>query len=165
MNFFLIYFLNFRNLFWKNNIGKDICLNYPNIALHAISKDINAFPHECLYIITDRPIEIAGENVELKEIDNDSDDSDEITPLRFVPEDKSLLNPIFKAINECQALYPDEELSDESDESEEEDQDIDENQFFDSTSDLNEIELSDRGHETLKRLNINYHFESKFSSK
>lgn len=149
---------------WKNNNGNDITLNYPNIALHAVSKDLNAFPHECLYIITDRPVEMSNGKVDLKEDEEESDDSSEITPLRFVPEDKSMLNPIFKAINECQALYPDEEMSGDSDESEHEDQgeDIDENQFFDSESNLNEIELSDRGQEILKRLNINYQEESKF---
>lgn len=117
-----------------------------------------------MYIITDRSIELIDGNVELRDEGNESDDSDEIIPLRFVPEDNSLLNSIFKAINECQALYPDEQLNGDSDESEqehEEGEEIDENEFFDSTSDLNEIELSNRGHETLRRLNINYQAESK----
>ncbi|CAF0893122.1 unnamed protein product [Brachionus calyciflorus] len=152
-----------KNFLWKNNNGSDINLNYPNIALHAISKDLNAFPHECLYLITDHPIEFNEGKVELKEEeDNDSDESDEITPLRFVPADRTLLDPIFKAINECQALYPDEEMSGDEESEEEDDEEVEddyqneENQFFDSSSDLNNIQLSDRGQEILRRLNINY---------
>lgn len=155
---------------WKNNNGNDICLNYPNIALHAISKDLNAFPHECLYLITERPINIVDGKVELKEDDGDNDDSDEITPLRFVLADNFLLNPVFKALNECQALYPDEEMSgdDESDEEGDDQvedesnfQDADqENEFFDSNSDISNIQLSHQGQQILRRLNINYESES-----
>lgn len=41
-----------------------------------------------------------GENEEEQE------ESTDITELRFVPEDKTLLNQLFLAMNECQALYP-----------------------------------------------------------
>ena len=38
--------------------------------------------------------------------DEGNDSTDNITEIRFVPEDKTLLNPLFTAMNECQALYP-----------------------------------------------------------
>lgn len=34
--------------------GKGLSFNYPQIALHAISSDLTAFPHECLYMIVDK---------------------------------------------------------------------------------------------------------------
>ena len=38
----------------ENDCG--LCLEYPNIALHAVSTDLNAFPHECLYLILDKNV-------------------------------------------------------------------------------------------------------------
>ena len=46
----------FSNLIWKLDNGDGLCLDYPNIALHAVSSDLNAFPHECLYVMLDNNI-------------------------------------------------------------------------------------------------------------
>lgn len=43
----------------------------------------------------------------------EEEDEENITEIRFVPSDKSLLNPLFQAMNHCQALYPDEMSPDE----------------------------------------------------
>lgn len=58
----------------------------------------------------------------------------------FVPEDKSALDPIFKALSDCQVLHPDPE--DEEGQGEDED-------FF---CDAEEGELSEEGQATLERL-------------
>jgi nucleotide-sensitive chloride channel 1A len=41
-------------LIWRQAAGKGICLEYPRIALHAVSRDLTAFPHECIYMIVDK---------------------------------------------------------------------------------------------------------------
>ena len=38
---------------WLSDNGQGFALNYPNISLHAISKDQNAFPKPCLYVMFD----------------------------------------------------------------------------------------------------------------
>ena len=93
-----------------------------------------------------------------------------MTIVRFVPDDKNLLNQIFTAMNECQALYPDEDMSGDEEGREEDDGDCEENEygdeyddgeFVDISSDPN-IQLSDRGQEVLRRININYETQGKF---
>ncbi len=41
--------------------------------------------------------------------EDDEDECSNITEIRFVPEDKTVLNQLFQEINRCQALHPDEE--------------------------------------------------------
>jgi len=36
---------------WLSDNGEGFTLNYPNISLHAISRDQNAFPKPCLYVM------------------------------------------------------------------------------------------------------------------
>lgn len=196
----MAYFFIFRlsELIWRQDDGKGLSFNYPHIALHAISSDLNAFPHECLYLIIDKEA-LEGKFNNLRALsnnnlyknfnnckkadeptednENQSDDSDEIEPLRFVPDDRTFLDPLFKAINECQAMHPDpEDLSDGGeDEGEEEEQEEDENDFRDADDDqqienfiqanqnVDNIELSDRGRRILNRLNINYENHSKIN--
>lgn len=49
VNFYLL-----SDLIWRLDDGKGLSFSYPQIALHAISSDLNAFPHECLYMIVDK---------------------------------------------------------------------------------------------------------------
>lgn len=113
--------------------GKGFSLEYPSISLHAICRDTSQFPHECIYCMMDSPLDDGGN-------DSDSDDSDgKVGEVRFVPEDKSALDVMFKALSECQVLHPDPE-----NEEGEEDED-----FF---CDAEEGELSEEGQATLERL-------------
>ena len=51
---------------------------------------------------------------------DDNEESENLNEIRFVPEDKQLLKPLFQAMNDCQALYPDKSMSgDEEDEDDE----------------------------------------------
>jgi hypothetical protein len=116
---------------------------------------------------------------------NDDEDSSNYTTIRLVPEDKTLLNSIFVAMNECQALYPNSMSDDEDDDDEEEqageeeeegvyneeyNDDEEGNQaeeFVDVEIDnrgggiiedqpIMDVQLSERGQQILRRLNINY---------
>lgn len=163
----------------KENDTSGLCFSYPNIALHAVSKDLAAFPAECLYLI----LEENDEDQPNENDDNDEEEASAVTQIRFVPSDKALLNLFFIAMNECQALYPDHDMSgDEQDQQEyEENEDDEEEQSEEGVYDdkeedgegmetneaqiarvlanaqnPDEIELSAQGHAVLRRLNINY---------
>lgn len=56
---FLILFIHFlvstffNRLTWLHDNGQGFDLDYPKITLHAISKDLNNFPSECLYLLVE----------------------------------------------------------------------------------------------------------------
>ncbi|GLV42640.1 icln [Carabus blaptoides fortunei] len=66
-------------LSWQGPQGFSI--EYPHISLHALSKDTNLYPTECLYLMIDKHVKL--------------------------PEDKSALQPMYDAIKHCQELHPD----------------------------------------------------------
>ena len=94
--------------------------------------------------------------------------------LRFVPAAEHL-DAIFKSMNECQAVYPDSNSGDEESDEERynqigyeqnfaDDQDAvveitdDQNPmtYFDEQTDPDNVELSAKGQEILRRLNLNF---------
>jgi hypothetical protein len=78
-------------------------------------------------------------------LESSEDEEEQITEIRFVPEDKQSLNSLFLAMNECQALYPDEQSDSEQGEDEEE------GEFYDEAN----IELSGQGQQILDRIAFN----------
>ena len=44
---------HFSEVLWLNTAGQGFGLQYPNISLHAVSRDTSAFPHECLYLMVE----------------------------------------------------------------------------------------------------------------
>ncbi|XP_053730151.1 methylosome subunit pICln isoform X1 [Synchiropus splendidus] len=126
-------------VFWFDGSGLGFSLDYPAIGLHAISKDVSAFPQEHLYVMVNG--KLSDENVaEMREKapddeddsgaeDDDDDDDDEegkITEIRFVPSDKSALDAMFAAMCECQALHPDPEDQDSDNDFEGDEYDVEE---------------------------------------
>uniref|UniRef100_A0A8C6ZJD7 Methylosome subunit pICln n=1 Tax=Nothoprocta perdicaria TaxID=30464 RepID=A0A8C6ZJD7_NOTPE len=106
-------------LSWLDNSGLGFSLDYPTISLHAISRDLSAYPWEHLYVMVNAKFE--GEEEE----DEDSDDDIEpIAEFRFVPSDKSALEAMFSAMCECQALHPDPEDEDSDNDYEGEEYDV-----------------------------------------
>lgn len=127
---------------WLSGAGAGFCLEYPKICLHAISRDTSSFPQECLYL------QVEGKLIEEDQQSNSSsegeqqDDETPMTEVRFVPEDKNSLDPMFAALSHCQTLHPDPE-EDNSDEEYGQD-------FY--TGEEGEGELSEQGQVTLERL-------------
>ncbi|XP_022088178.1 methylosome subunit pICln-like [Acanthaster planci] len=111
---------------WINATGQGLKVPYPAISLHAVSRDLTAFPHECLYLMIDAAVmpEIlqipsfrdsggAGDNNE----DGTEEDVDgAIREFRFIPDDKQALEQMFSAMSSCQTLHPDPDDSEPSDE-------------------------------------------------
>ncbi|RMC07505.1 hypothetical protein DUI87_16979 [Hirundo rustica rustica] len=96
-------------LSWLENSGVGFSLDYPTISLHAVSRDLSAFPRDHLYVMVNAKFE--EETKEAPVTEGEEDDSDDdvepIAEFRFVPGDKSVLEAMFSAMCECQALHPD----------------------------------------------------------
>ncbi|XP_064933935.1 methylosome subunit pICln isoform X2 [Columba livia] len=98
-------------LSWLENSGVGFSLDYPTISLHAVSRDLTAYPWEHLYIMVNAKFEEAETKeaplAEGEEEEDSDDDAEPISEFRFVPSDKSALEAMFAAMCECQALHPD----------------------------------------------------------
>uniref|UniRef100_A0A672PQJ8 Chloride channel, nucleotide-sensitive, 1A n=1 Tax=Sinocyclocheilus grahami TaxID=75366 RepID=A0A672PQJ8_SINGR len=105
------------HLSWFDGSGMGFCLEYPSISLHAISRDLSAFPEEHLYVMVNAKLdgEASSSPSDDEESDSDSEDSGTLTEIRFVPSDKAALEPMFSAMCDCQALHPDPEDADTDD--------------------------------------------------
>ncbi|XP_060779454.1 methylosome subunit pICln isoform X3 [Neoarius graeffei] len=110
-------------LSWFNGSGMGFALDYPSISLHAISRDLSAYPQEHLYVMVNKKLndeneaempEKAPDDEGEEESDNDEDEI--ITEIRFVPSDKAALESMFSAMCDCQALHPDPEDADSDNE-------------------------------------------------
>lgn len=99
---------------WVCADDKGLTLPYPNIILHAISRDHVKFPHDCIYIHTDADLHELPQigNGHSAEEDGSDDEQmvDECPPVvevYFVPKTSSSLNAIFDSMSACQTLHPD----------------------------------------------------------
>ncbi|KAA0715256.1 Methylosome subunit pICln [Triplophysa tibetana] len=120
-------FVTETRLSWFDGSCMGFSLEYPSISLHAISRDLGAFPEEHLYVMVNAKLDADDGETEMKdkapeepgededESDGGSEDSETITEIRFVPSDKAALEPMFSAMCDCQALHPDPEDADTDD--------------------------------------------------
>uniref|UniRef100_J3S4N1 Methylosome subunit pICln n=1 Tax=Crotalus adamanteus TaxID=8729 RepID=J3S4N1_CROAD len=102
-------------LSWITDSGLGFSLDYPIISLHAISRDLNAYPWEHLYVMVNAKFEAEESKdspVPEEEEEESDDELEPISEFRFVPSDKSALEAMFTAMCECQALHPDPEDED-----------------------------------------------------
>ncbi|XP_029028054.1 methylosome subunit pICln [Betta splendens] len=142
-------------LSWFDGSGMGFSLEYPTIGLHAISKDVAAFPQEHLYVMVNGKLgdENDAEMVEKTEAapaDDDDDCSDSgdegpITEIRFVPSDKAALESMFSAMCECQALHPDPEDEDSDNDFEGEEYDVEEAEAEHGRTDVPTFYTCDEG--------------------
>lgn len=121
-------------LSWFDGSGMGFSLEYPSISLHAISRDLSAYPQEHLYVMVNAKLNDENE-AEMQENAHDEVDEDEssdeedsgvISEIRFVPSDKAALENMFSAMCECQALHPDPEDDDSDNDFEGEEYDVEE---------------------------------------
>uniref|UniRef100_A0A668RCW5 Methylosome subunit pICln n=1 Tax=Oreochromis aureus TaxID=47969 RepID=A0A668RCW5_OREAU len=161
-------------LSWFDSSGLGFSLEYPSIGLHAISRDVSAYPQEHLYVMVNGKLNKENEaEMAEKAADDDDDDDDHdgssdggdddedegtITEIRFVPSDKAALESMFSAMCECQALHPDPEDDDSDNDFEGEEYDVEEAEhghadiptFY--TCDEGLSALTQEGQATLERL-------------
>ncbi|GCB63628.1 hypothetical protein scyTo_0007412 [Scyliorhinus torazame] len=89
----------------------------------------SVYPQEHLYVMVNAKLaskECKETNMDEKtpdgEEEDDNDDSDPITEVRFVPMDKTALGPLFTALCDCWALHPDPGDTDSENDFEEDDE-------------------------------------------
>lgn len=103
-------------LSWLDGSGLGFSLEHPAISLHAVSRDLNAYPREHLYVMVNAKFgEESKESVANEEEEDSDDDIEPISEFRFVPRHKSALEAMFIAMCKCQALHPDPEDEDSDD--------------------------------------------------
>jgi len=114
---------------WINENGQGFTLSYPEISLHAISRDVTSFPHLCLYVMVDAKLNgfakddvNGGSGDAAEDSDEDDDESDSITEVRFVAEKADSLDVMYQALSDGNILHPDadDSFSDEEDDDENE---------------------------------------------
>merc|ERR1712121_473835 len=86
-------------LTWKSDVtDEQIQLTYPSITMHAICKDTNSFPFDCIYcMIESSALPSTNQNAALLTNQNEEESSD-MAEVRFVPDDKAHLQDIYEAI-------------------------------------------------------------------
>merc|ERR1719309_896422 len=92
-----ILYISEARVSWVGIQGQGFSLEYPHIALHAVSRELTVFHQECLYLMIDvRLVDEEGTPMSTptssdagsdSDIDEDSDGG--MTEIRFVPDDKN----------------------------------------------------------------------------
>ncbi|XP_052784992.1 methylosome subunit pICln-like [Mya arenaria] len=97
-------------LTWLSAGGEGgFCLEYPKIALHAVSRDITSFPQPCLYLQVEGKL-IDDDNRSTSSSEGEGEpDEEPMSEVRFVPADNIALDGMFTALSNCQILHPDPE--------------------------------------------------------
>ncbi|XP_062860478.1 methylosome subunit pICln isoform X1 [Trichomycterus rosablanca] len=159
------------SLSWFDGSGLGFLLDYPSISLHAVCRDVSAYPQEHLYVMVNKKLDTDENEAEMRERapdddaeeesdDDDDDNEDEvITEIRFVPSDKAALEAMFSAMCDCQALHPDPDDAD-SDEDEFEGEEYEEDEAEEGQGDVPTFytyeeglsHLTTEGQATLQRL-------------
>lgn len=148
-------------LSWFDSSGLGFSLEYPSIGLHALSRDVSAYPQEHLYVMVNGKLNKENEaEMAEKAADDDDDDDDHdgssdggdddedegtITEIRFVPSDKAALESMFSAMCECQALHPDPEDDDSDNDFEGEEYDVEEAEAEHGHADIPTFYTCDEG--------------------
>jgi len=122
-----IVYITEDNVVWQSTDGTGFELFYPNIQLHAISRDKNAFLKDCLYLMVEGhvlPVSSREQDMVPVAEDNstgsdgegdagdDNEEDDMCCEVRFCPDNVLDLEPMFQAMNQCQELHPDPTMND-----------------------------------------------------
>jgi len=86
----------FSALSWtSDDQSEQISLEYPDISIHAISRDTSSFPHECVYLLHCSTEEEEDEEEEEEDDEGvgkggrEENDCGKMTEIRLVPPDSS----------------------------------------------------------------------------
>lgn len=143
-------FISENTFSWQQTCDSGFTVSYTDISLHAISKDINVYPKECLYVMLDGYISRPGNGTN-SEQNNDGSDNDisedeesqtNVTEILLVPEEDEetnsrVIKEMYENIKICQELNPDPEYM-------EEEEDDDDDHLYEDAEDETEEGLSER---------------------
>ncbi|CAL1545569.1 unnamed protein product [Lymnaea stagnalis] len=137
---------------WLNDGDQGIQLEYKLICLHAISRDRQNFPHEhllCHYV--GKLPGLNEDNESDEENEDDKESESELLEIRFVPQNKESLQPMFEALANCQTLHPDSDCQLSGDDFEDADDDGSGDGIYGSEDGV--AHLTEQGRNNLERLN------------
>uniref|UniRef100_A0A669DMC2 Methylosome subunit pICln n=1 Tax=Oreochromis niloticus TaxID=8128 RepID=A0A669DMC2_ORENI len=153
-------------LSWFDSSGLGFSLEYPSIGLHAISRDVSAYPQEHLYVMVNGKLnseanDLAGDEQQTFQHGCTSciNNSWRWRSITLIPLCALLaVESMFSAMCECQALHPDPEDDDSDNDFEGEEYDVEEAEhghadiptFY--TCDEGLSALTQEGQATLERL-------------
>jgi len=112
-----------KRLVWLSDedVHKGYAVDFYSLSMHAISRDVEAYPQPCIYT----QIENGNETEEEFEEDEDAQeplepeingtpsDLSHVTEMRLVPKDSSVLDHLFQVLCDCAVLNPDPEVEQE----------------------------------------------------
>uniref|UniRef100_A0A7S3R6W3 Methylosome subunit pICln n=1 Tax=Dunaliella tertiolecta TaxID=3047 RepID=A0A7S3R6W3_DUNTE len=98
-----------RRVIWVSSSRSDLAfvLRYPQIMMHAVSRDTSSFPKPCIYIQLDDGSEDMQQDEGSEEEEDGGPDADVAAEVRLVPQDSSKIDEIFKLLCDYAALNPD----------------------------------------------------------
>jgi len=131
---------------WVSEAGQGFSLEYPAISLHAVSRDVSTYPHDCLYLLLDAKIDelTTGQPIDHSgDADLDDDDRVDVTEIRFIPEDATTLECMFHSMSECQALHPDPADSVTDEDESEDDSNFEDAEEDSATMGIQNVNLGD----------------------
>lgn len=99
-----LYITNRRVVWLNQEQPLGFAITYPQIVMHAISRNAESFPKPCIYLQLDEGSEDMIDEEEAEDTDIPSAEA------QLVPDDPSLVEEMFKALCECAAENPDPEM-------------------------------------------------------
>ncbi|KAK7069720.1 Methylosome subunit pICln [Halocaridina rubra] len=104
-----LYIAESRVAWAKDGEEGGLSLDYPHIAIHAISRDPCNFSLPCIYLMIDIEMEPRQDTNEDDEDEEEEEHDSGMTEIRFAPADPMSLENMYKALNDCQVLHPNPE--------------------------------------------------------
>ncbi|CAL8114096.1 unnamed protein product [Orchesella dallaii] len=101
-------FVTEANIAWvRSDSGDGFKIAYKKMTLHAISRDPGVHSKACLYIMINGNTLDEDDNFEVECPPEIEDGDEEMTEIRFVPDDESVIDEMYKAVQDCSLLHPD----------------------------------------------------------
>uniref|UniRef100_A0A0B7BTN3 Methylosome subunit pICln n=1 Tax=Arion vulgaris TaxID=1028688 RepID=A0A0B7BTN3_9EUPU len=148
-------YITHSSVLWLNPSDEGIQLEYRQISLHAISRDLQAFPKEHLLCHYDGKLPgVEKSDDEASDDDNNEHNTDfecSLIEIRFIPENKESLAALFEALADCQTLHPDSDCQLSEDEFENADEDGGGDGIFNTEEGMSQ--LTEQGRANLERMN------------
>ncbi|PIC32843.1 hypothetical protein B9Z55_013033 [Caenorhabditis nigoni] len=143
--------------------SKGFSVAYPAIVLHAISTDTTTFPSEHVFMMVDQrksSLELAAAELEDEESDGDDEEGPGLE-IRFVPDDKEALTPMYHEILKGQEENPEDDdmMFDEEEEEEDGEYEMEEGdeqamgsgQWF-TADNIDQMQMSEEGLANMQRI-------------
>ncbi|PNW75717.1 hypothetical protein CHLRE_12g538150v5 [Chlamydomonas reinhardtii] len=109
--------LTTRRVVWVSSAagGPALALRYPQIVMHAVSRDPSSYSRPCIYLQLDEGSEDMDMGGGEEDEEGEEGAGDVSAEVRLVPGDESKVDDMFKVLCDCAALNPDSEVEGEGD--------------------------------------------------